>query len=223
MKRRLLVEASLKYAAGLLGVGLMLFLPAGSLGFWQGWLLMATLFVPMFVAGVVMILKRPELLRKRLSAKERNATERGVVKLSGLLFVTSFVVAGLNWRYGWLILPDWAVWVAAAILLLSYLAYAEVMRENAYLSRIVEVQEGQRVVDTGLYGVVRHPMYTATTLLFLAMPLVLASPISFLIMLLYIPLIIRRINDEEALLVRELEGYADYRQRVKYRLIPFIY
>lgn len=223
MKRRLLVEASLKYAAGLLGVGLMLFLPAGSLGFWQGWLLMATLFVPMFVAGVVMILKRPELLRKRLSAKERNATERGVVKLSGLLFVTSFVVAGLNWRYGWLILPDWAVWVAAAILLLSYLAYAEVMRENAHLSRIVEVQEGQRVVDTGLYGVVRHPMYTATTLLFLAMPLVLASPISFLIMLLYIPLIIRRINDEEALLVRELEGYADYRQRVKYRLIPFIY
>ena len=213
----------MKYAAGLLGVGLMLFLPAGSLGFWQGWLLMATLFVPMFVAGVVMILKRPELLRKRLSAKERNATERGVVKLSGLLFVTSFVVAGLNWRYGWLILPDWAVWVAAAILLLSYLAYAEVMRENAYLSRIVEVQEGQRVVDTGLYGVVRHPMYTATTLLFLAMPLVLASPISFLIMLLYIPLIIRRINDEEALLVRELEGYADYRQRVKYRLIPFIY
>lgn len=223
MKRRLLVEASLKYAAGLLGVGLMLFLPASSLGFWQGWLLMATLFVPMFVAGVVMILKRPELLRKRLSAKERNATERGVVKLSGLLFVTSFVVAGLNWRYGWLILPDWAVWVAAAILLLSYLAYAEVMRENAHLSRIVEVQEGQRVVDTGLYGVVRHPMYTATTLLFLAMPLVLASPISFLIMLLYIPLIIRRINDEEALLVRELEGYADYRQRVKYRLIPFIY
>lgn len=223
MRRRLFVEASLKYAAGLLGVGLMLFLPAGSLGFWQGWLLMATLFVPMFVAGVVLVVKSPELLRKRISAKERNATERGVVKLSGLLFVVSFVVAGLNWRYGWLLLPDWAVWVAAAILLLSYLAYAEVMRENAYLSRIVEVAKGQRVVDTGLYGVVRHPMYTATTLLFLAMPIVLASPISFLLMLLYIPLIILRINDEEALLLRELEGYADYCQRVKYRLIPFVY
>lgn len=217
------VEASLKYATGLLGVGLMLFLPAGSLGFWQGWLLMGTLFVPMFIAGVVLVVKSPELLRKRLSAKERNATERGVVKLSGLLFVASFVVAGLNWRYGWLLLPDWAVWVAAAILLLSYLAYAEVMRENAYLSRIVEVAKGQCVVDTGLYGVVRHPMYTATTLLFLAMPIVLASPISFLVMLLYIPLIILRINDEEALLLRELEGYADYCQRVKYRLIPFVY
>lgn len=142
MRRRLFVEASLKYAAGLLGVGLMLFLPAGSLGFWQGWLLMATLFVPMFIAGVVLVVKSPELLRKRLSAKERNATERGVVKLSGLLFVASFVVAGLNWRYGWLLLPDWTVWVAAAILLLSYLAYAEVMRENAYLSRIVEVAKG---------------------------------------------------------------------------------
>ena len=201
----------------------MLFLPAGSLGFWQGWLLMGTLFVPMFIAGVVLVVKSPELLRKRLSAKERNATERGVVKLSGLLFVASFVVAGLNWRYGWLLLPDWAVWVAAAILLLSYLAYAEVMRENAYLSRIVEVAKGQCVVDTGLYGVVRHPMYTATTLLFLAMPIVLASPISFLVMLLYIPLIILRINDEEALLLRELEGYADYCQRVKYRLIPFVY
>ena len=223
MRRRLFVEASLKYAAGLLGVGLMLFLPAGSLGFWQGWLLMATLFVPMFIAGVVLVVKSPELLRKRLSAKERNATERGVVKLSGLLFVVSFVVAGLNWRYGWLLLPDWTVWVAAAILLLSYLAYAEVMRENAYLSRIVEVAKGQRVVDTGLYGVVRHPMYTATTLLFLAMPIVLASPISFLVMLLYIPLIILRINDEEALLLCELEGYADYCQRVKYRLIPFIW
>ncbi|MBR5133646.1 MAG: isoprenylcysteine carboxylmethyltransferase family protein [Alistipes sp.] len=223
MRRRLFVEASLKYATGLLGVGLMLFLPAGSLGFWQGWLLMGTLFVPMFIAGVVLVVKSPELLRKRLSAKERNATERGVVKLSGLLFVASFVVAGLNWRYGWLLLPDWAVWVAAAILLLSYLAYAEVMRENAYLSRIVEVAKGQCVVDTGLYGVVRHPMYTATTLLFLAMPIVLASPISFLVMLLYIPLIILRINDEEALLLRELEGYADYCQRVKYRLIPFVY
>lgn len=184
---------------------------------------MGTLFVPMFIAGVVLVVKSPELLRKRLSAKERNATERGVVKLSGLLFVASFVVAGLNWRYGWLLLPDWAVWVAAAILLLSYLAYAEVMRENAYLSRIVEVAKGQCVVDTGLYGVVRHPMYTATTLLFLAMPIVLASPISFLVMLLYIPLIILRINDEEALLLRELEGYADYCQRVKYRLIPFVY
>jgi protein-S-isoprenylcysteine O-methyltransferase Ste14 len=201
----------------------MLFLPAGSWGYWQGWLLMAILFVPIFIVGVVLMSRRPELLRKRLRAKESDSKQDVVVKLSGLLFVASFVLAGLNWRYGWMLLPDWSVWLAAVVFVLCYALYAEVLRENAYLWRTIEVREGQRVVDTGLYAIVRHPMYTATTLLFLAMPLVLASPISFSVMLLYLPLIILRIRREERLLKRELEGYSDYMRRVKYRLLPFVY
>lgn len=223
MNRKLVVEALVKYLAGVAMVAAMLFIPAGTLDYWQGWLIMAILFVPIFVVGVVMMLRDRELLRKRLSAKERDSKQDMVVKLSGLLFVVSFVLAGLNWRYQWMLLPDWVVWLAAVVFVLCYLLYAEVLRENAYLSRVVEVQEGQHVVDTGLYAIVRHPMYTATTLLFLAMPLVLASPISFVVMLLYVPLIILRIRREEALLERELEGYSDYMRRVKYRLLPFIY
>lgn len=223
MTLKLLVEALVKYLAGVVIVAAMLFLPAGSWDYWQGWLLMAILFVPIFIVGVVLMSRRPELLRKRLRAKESDSKQDVVVKLSGLLFVASFVLAGLNWRYGWMLLPDWSVWLAAVVFVLCYALYAEVLRENAYLWRTIEVREGQHVVDTGLYAIVRHPMYTATTLLFLAMPLVLASPISFSVMLLYLPLIILRIRREERLLERELEGYSDYMRRVKYRLLPFVY
>jgi protein-S-isoprenylcysteine O-methyltransferase Ste14 len=223
MTLKLLVEALVKYLAGVVIVAAMLFLPAGSWDYWQGWLLMAILFVPISIVGVVLMSRRPELLRKRLRAKESDSKQDVVVKLSGLLFVASFVLAGLNWRYGWMLLPRWSVWLAAVVFVLCYALYAEVLRENAYLWRTIEVREGQRVVDTGLYAIVRHPMYTATTLLFLAMPLVLASPISFSVMLLYLPLIILRIRREERLLERELEGYSDYMRRVKYRLLPFVY
>ena len=222
-KNRLFLQAVGKFLLGVILVGLLLFLPAGSLQYWQGWLLMGILFVPMFCVGLVMMVKNPELLRKRLNAKEEEKDQKEVVKLSGLLFIAAFVVAGLNWRFGWCVLPDWAVWVAAGLFLVCYLLYAEVLRENTYLSRTIEVQENQKVIDTGLYGVVRHPMYMATTVLFLAMPLVLASPISFLIMLLYIPLIAKRIKNEEMVLEEGLEGYKEYKQRVKYKVIPFIW
>lgn len=223
MKVSLALRASTKYMFGVVIVAILIFLPAGSLCYWQGWLFMATLFVPILLAGVVMIVKSPALLESRLKAKEEHREQDVVVKLSGLLFIAAFVVAGFNWRYAWLVLPDWIVWSAAVVFILCYLLYAEVMRENAYLSRTIEVQEGQRVVDTGLYGVVRHPMYTATTLLFLAMPLVLASPISSLIMLLYIPLIVVRIIHEERFLKANLSGYVEYTERIKYRLIPYIW
>ena len=184
---------------------------------------MDILFVPMFLAGLVMWAKNPDLLRKRLNAKEQEAEQKTVVKLSGLLFIIAFVVAGLNWRYGWWVLPDWAIWVAAGLFLASYILYAEVLRENTYLSRTIEVQENQKVIDTGLYGIVRHPMYMATTVLFLAMPLVLASPISFFIMLCYIPVIAKRINNEDKVMEDGLAGYAQYKKKVKYRILPFIW
>ena len=223
MDTKLLTQALAKVSLGVVLMGLLLFLPAGSFRYWQGWLLMGILFVPMFIAGFVMLFKNPDLLRKRLNAKEEEKEQKTVVALSGLLFIAAFVVAGLNWRFQWCVLPDWAVWVAAILFLLCYLLYAEVLRENTYLSRTIEVQENQKVIDTGLYGIVRHPMYLATTVLFLAMPLVLASPISFLIMLLYIPLIAKRIKNEESVLEEGLEGYKEYKERVKYRIIPFIW
>ena len=222
-KNRLFLQAIGKFLLGVIAISLLLFLPAGSLQYWQAWLLMVLLFVPMFCVGLVMMAKKPELLRKRLNAKEEEEEQRTVVKLSGLLFVAAFVVAGLNWRFGWCVLPDWAVWVSAGLFLVCYLLYAEVLRENTYLSRTIEVQENQKVIDTGLYGVVRHPMYMATTVLFLAMPLVLASPLSFLIMLLYIPLIAKRIKNEEMVLEEGLEGYKEYKQKVKYKVIPFVW
>lgn len=222
-KKNLFIQAICKFLLGIVILGILIFLPAGSLKYWQGWLLMGILFVPMFVAGLVMVVKNPELLRKRLNAKEEEKEQKTVVALSGLMFVAAFVVAGLNWRYQWIMLPDWAVWVAAMVFLTSYLLYAEVLRENTYLSRTIEVQENQKVIDTGLYGIVRHPMYMATTFLFLAMPLVLASPISFVIMLLYLPLIAKRIKNEEKVLEEGLEGYKEYKQRVKYKVIPFIW
>lgn len=223
MKDNILTQALAKFFLGVIIVGILIFLPAWSLHFWQGWLLMGILFVPMFVAGLVMLAKNPELLRKRLNAKEQEDEQKTVVKLSGLLFIAAFVVAGLNWRFGWCVLPDWAVWIAAGLFLASYLLYAEVLRENTYLSRTIEVQENQKVIDTGLYGIVRHPMYMATTVLFLAMPLVLASPLSFLIMLLYIPVIAKRIKNEEKVLEEGLDGYAEYKKKVRYRILPYIW
>ena len=222
-KDGLFLQAIGKFLLGVIVIGLLLFLPAGSLQYWQGWLLMGILFAPMFCVGLVMMANNPELLRKRLSAKEEEKEQRTVVKLCGLLFVAAFVVAGLNWRFGWCMLPYWAVWVSAGLFLFCYLLYAEVLRENTYLSRTIEVQENQKVIDKGLYGVVRHPMYMATTVLFLAMPLVLASPLSFLIMLLYIPLIAKRIKNEERVLEEGLEGYKEYKRKVKYKVIPFVW
>ena len=223
MDKRLLIQSLTKYFLGVAVIALLLFLPAGSFRYWQGWLLMGILFVPMFVAGLVMMARNPELLRKRLNAKEEEKEQKTVVKLSGLLFIAAFVTSGLNWRYGWCVLPDWAVWVSAGLFIFCYLLYAEVLRENTYLSRTIEVQENQKVIDTGLYGIVRHPMYMATTVLFLTMPLVLASPLSFLIMLLYLPLIAKRIKNEESVLEEGLDGYREYNQRVKYKVIPFVW
>ncbi|MBP3440460.1 MAG: isoprenylcysteine carboxylmethyltransferase family protein [Tidjanibacter sp.] len=223
MKGKLLIQAITKFLAGVVLVGALIFLPAGSLSYANGWLLMAILFIPMFIAGLVLIVKNPTLLLKRLNAKEQEGEQRQVVALSGLLFVASFVVAGLNWRYAWYPLPEWCVWVAVGLVLASYGLYAEVLRENTYLSRTIEVQEGQKVIDKGLYGIVRHPMYSATVLLFLSMPLVLGSLPSFVLMLLYIPLIAKRIRNEEAVLSQGLEGYKEYSERVRYRLFPYIW
>jgi protein-S-isoprenylcysteine O-methyltransferase Ste14 len=222
-KMKLMASAGIKLLMGLVLVGLLLFLPAGTMRFPGGWLFIAVLFIPMLIAGVVMALHSPELLKKRLNTKEKEAEQRSVVAMSGIMFVAAFVVAGLNFRYSWVVMPSWAVWSAVVLFLLSYIMYAEVLRENAYLSRTIEVQEGQTVIDTGLYGIVRHPMYSATVLMFLAMPLVLGSMPSFVIMLAYIPLIAKRIRNEEQVLLEGLDGYAAYCTRVKYRILPFVW
>lgn len=208
---------------GVILLASLIFFPAGTWHFWQGWVLIGVLFVPMFSIGVIMLAKHPELLRKRLNVKETEKEQKTVIAFSGIIFVAMFVIAGLNWRFGWSVLPDWVVWIAAVFFMVCYLLYAEVLRENAFLSRTIEVQRNQKVVDGGLYAVVRHPMYTATTLMFLAMPLVLASPISFVIMLLYIPLVVKRIKNEESVLEENLEGYKDYMMRIKFRLFPYIW
>ena len=223
MNKTLLTRALVKFTAGIVLVGMLVFLPAGSFTYWHGWVLMGILFVPMFLAGTVMMFKNPVLLSKRLNAKEKENEQKTVVALSGLLFIASFITAGLNWRFGWCMLPGWSIRVAATVFLVSYLLYAEALRENEYLSRTIEVQKGQKVIDTGLYGIVRHPMYMATILLFLSLPLVLGSPISFFIMLGYIPVIVKRILNEEAVLENSLDGYKEYKTKVKYRLIPFIW
>ena len=223
MKKNLFAEAIIKFLFGVVLVGLLIFLPAGTLRFAAGWLLMGILFVPMFGAGIVMLAKNPDLLQSRLKAKESQREQDLVVKLSGLMFLVGFVVAGLDFRFGWLVLPGWVSWIAAVLFLLAYLLYAEVLRENTFLSRTIEVQENQTVVDTGLYGIVRHPMYAVTLLLFLSMPLVLGSAISFLCFLLYPFLIAKRLLNEEAFLEKELPGYKEYKQKVKYRLIPGIW
>jgi protein-S-isoprenylcysteine O-methyltransferase Ste14 len=220
---KLFLSALAKFSLGVVLVGALIFIPAGSLAFWQGWLLMSALFVPMFLAGIVMLCVKPELLKRRLQAKEKRKTQDLVIKLSGLMFIAGFVVAGLNFRFGWYTLPTVVSIVGVALFLTAYVLYAEVLRENAYLSRTIEVCEGQKVVDTGLYGIVRHPMYAVTLLLFASMPLVLGSIFALPIFLLYPFLIVKRIKDEEKLLEEELEGYAEYKKKVKYRLIPFIW
>ena len=223
MDSKLFFQAIAKFFMGLILVGALIFLPAGTFSYTQGWLLMGILFVPMFIAGFVMMAKNPELLRKRLNAKEEQGEQKLVILLSGIMFLAAFILAGLNFRFGWIVLPSWVSWAAAGIFILAYVLYAEVLRENAYLSRTIEVQEGQKVIDTGLYGVVRHPMYMTTLLLFLSMPLVLGSLISFFITLLYIPIIAKRIRNEEKVLEDGLEGYTDYKKRIRYKVIPFIW
>ena len=220
---KLLISALTKFACGAALVGLLIFLPAGSVHYVRGWLLMALLFIPMLIAGFVMLFKSPAFLEKRLDAKEKQATQKGVLAFSGLMFIGGFVVAGLDFRFGWSYVPDAVVIAASALFLLAYALYAEVMRENAYLSRTIRVEEGQTVVDTGLYGVVRHPMYSATVLLFLMIPLILGSWYALIVFAFYPAIIIVRLKDEEDLLSRELAGYEDYKKKVKYRLLPFIW
>ena len=223
MTAKLFVSAIVKFLLGALLVGLLLFLPAGTLDWFGGWLLMAILFVPMFCAGVVMMIKNPALLASRLDAKEDRKKQDTVVKLSGLMFLCGFIVAGLGVRCGWYTLPMPVCIVGAVLFLTAYVLYAEVLRGNTYLSRTIEVQEGQRVIDTGLYGIVRHPMYSATLLLFLSMPIVLGSLWALLIFMAYPFIIAARLKDEEKFLEEELEGYREYKKKVKYRLIPFIW
>ncbi len=223
MTKHLLFQALTKIIDGLSIIAALLFIPAGTLNYWQAWLFIGLLFVPMMAAGIILMLRNPDLLRKRLNAKEKQNEQKQVVAFSTLLFAATFIVAGLNHRLGWQYLPDWTVYAASTLFLIGYAMYAEVMRENVWLSRTIEVQEHQKVVDTGLYGIVRHPMYAATLLLFLAIPLVLASLWAFLIMLFYIPIIAKRIRSEEALLEQELNGYKEYKQRVRYKVIPFIW
>ena len=220
---KLLISALLKFFCGLALVGLLIFLPAGSLAFAGGWLLMGLLFAPMLIAGFVMFFKSPEFLAKRLDAKEKQATQKGVLAFSGLMFIGGFLLAGFDFRFGWSVMPEWVVIVASVLFLVAYALYAEVMRENAYLSRTIKVEQGQTVVDTGLYGIVRHPMYAVTVLLFLMMPLVLGSWYALIVFACYPAIIVVRLKDEEDLLTQELPGYEAYKQKVKYRLIPFVW
>lgn len=220
---KLFGEAIVKFACGVVLVGLLVFLPAGSLAYTWGWLFMALLFVPMFGAGLVMLAKSPELLKKRLDVKEKRSAQKGVVGFSGLIFLAGFVVAGLDYRFGWSKMPLWVIITASVLFLVAYGLYAEVMRENAYLSRTIKVEEGQTVVDSGLYGIVRHPMYAVTVLLFLMMPLVLGSWFALIPFAFYPVIIAARVKDEEVLLTQELAGYEDYKKKVKYRLLPFIW
>ena len=223
MTRKLFVQAISKFILGVVLIGALLFIPAGTLSWPGGWLFMGLLFLPMFCAGLMMMKKDPGLLKKRLNAKEQEAEQKTVLALSAVMFLAAFIVAGLNYRFGWITVPSWVVWLGSIVFLLAYLMYAEVLRENSYLSRTIEVQEDQEVVSTGLYGMVRHPMYSATVLLFLAMPLILGSPVSFIIMLAYIPIIVKRIRNEEKVLEEGLKGYKEYEQKVRYRLLPFIW
>lgn len=220
---RLLFNALAKFTCGLVMVALLIFLPAGTVNFSKGWLLMGLLFGPMLIAGFVMLFKSPEFLAKRLDVKEKQSTQKGVIAVSGLMFIAGFVVAGLDYRFGWSQMPAPVTVIASVLFLIAYALYAEVMRENAYLSRTIKVEEGQTVVDTGLYGIVRHPMYMASILLFLMMPIVLGSWYALIVFAVYPAVIVVRLKDEEELLTRELSGYAEYKKKVKYRILPFIW
>ena len=222
MNIRLFVEAIIKYVVGVVIVGSLLFIPA-TFDYWNGWLFMGLLFIPMFIAGIFLMIKNPELLKKRLNVKEKQGNQKQVILFSAVMFVFGFIVAGLNYRYKWVELPNIVIIISSVVFVLAYILYAEVLRENAYLSRTIEVQDNQKVIDTGLYGIVRHPMYAATILLFLATPLVLGSIISFIIFLLYPIIITKRIKNEEVILERDLKGYSEYKKRVRYKIIPFIW
>lgn len=223
MDKKLFTQALAKFVIGLIIVCLLLFIPAGSLNYLNGWLFIALLFIPMFIAGIIMFIKTPDLLKIRLNAKEDENEQKIVILISGIIFLLAFVLAGLNFRFGWFKLPKLIVIIASIVFILSYIMYAEVLRENSYLSRTVEVSENQKVIDTGLYGIVRHPMYTSTIFLFLSAPLILNSIISFIIMLIYPAILISRIKNEEKVLEKELDGYEEYERKVKYKIIPFIW
>lgn len=223
MDIKLFFQAIIKFTLGVFIVALLLFISAGTIDYWNGWLFIGILFIPMFIAGIVLMIKSPELLRKRLNSKETENEQKQVIAFSGLMFLVGFIVAGLNYRFSFIILPNSVIIVASIIFIIAYILYAEVLRENAYLSRTIEVQENQKVIDTGLYGIVRHPMYAVTILLFLAMPLILGSIISFVIFLMYPIIISKRIKNEEEVLEKDLMGYSEYKKKVKYKVIPFIW
>lgn len=223
MDKKLFIQAITKFVFGFTIIALLLFIPAGTLNYWNAWLFIGILFVPMFIVGIILMIKNPDLLRKRLNAKEKESEQKAVLLLGGIMFICGFVVSGLNYRFQWIILPKGLVAVATIIFLLAYVLYAEVLRENMYLSRTVEIQEDQKVIDTGLYGIVRHPMYSSTILLFLSMPLVLGSVFAFLIFLIYPFIMAKRIRNEEQVLEERLAGYSEYKNKVKYKVIPFIW
>ena len=223
MNIKLFIQAIIKYIFGVLIVGSLLFIPANSFKYWNGWLFMGLLFIPMFVAGIILMIKNPELLRKRLNAKEKESEQKWVILFSGSMFIAGFIVAGLNYRYKWIEIPNAITIISSILFVIAYILYAEVLRENTYLSRTIEIQENQKVIDTGLYGIVRHPMYAVTILLFLTIPLILGSIISFIIFLIYPIIIAKRIKNEEKVLERDLKGYKEYKNKVKYKIIPLIW
>ena len=223
MNIKLFFQAIIKYVLGVIIIGALLFAPANSFEYWNGWLFMGLLFIPMFIAGIILMIKNPELLRKRLNAREKENEQKWVLLFSGVMFIAGFIVAGLNYRYSWTVLPKAVTIVSSILFIIAYILYAEVLRENTYLSRTIEVQENQKVIDTGLYGIVRHPMYAVTIVLFLTMPLILGSIISFIIFLIYPIIIGKRIKNEEKVLERDLKGYAEYKKKVKFKVIPFVW
>lgn len=220
---KLLFQAIFKFILGVLMVALLLFLPAGTFNYWNACLLMGLLFIPMFIAGIILLIKNPELLRKRLNAKEKQGEQKQVIGMSAVIFIIGFILAGLDFRNGWTNMPVWVVTTASVIFVISYILYAEVLRENTYLSRTIEVQENQKVIDTGLYGIVRHPMYFATTVLFLSFPIILGSWFSFAIFCFFPIVLVKRIKNEEVVLENGLQGYKEYKKKVKYRMIPFVW
>lgn len=223
MNKNLLLNAITKYISGVILVSILLFIPAGTLNYWNAWLFIGILFIPMFIAGIILMIKNPMLLKSRLDIKEKEKDQKYVILYSGLMFISGFIIAGLNYRFSWIIIPNIIIIISSSIFIISYILYAEVLRENTYLSRTIKIEKNQKVIDTGLYSIVRHPMYSITIILFLTIPLILGSIISFLIFLIYPIIISKRINNEEELLEKELKGYTEYKKKVKYRLIPFIW
>lgn len=223
MNKKLFFQAIIKFILGILVIGLLLFIPANTINYWNGWLFMGLLFIPMFIAGIILMVKNPELLKKRLNANETENEQKKVIAFSGIMFVLGFIIAGLNYRYSWIVIPKVVVIISSVLFILAYILYAEVLIENAYLSRTIEVQQNQKVIDTGLYGIVRHPMYAVTILLFLSMPLILGSIFSFVIFLMYPFIIAKRIRNEEKVLEKNLVGYSEYKNKVKYKIIPFVW